>query len=152
MSRTEWFAAATLLLTAVGLLQTLGFWRAVFVCWCRRREYYPARLKAWHKRQAREASLRETEQARPGLFAFLRQKLTEDPHGRLFRVTWGAAVRIQYTEPDFEYADDSRDGYLASWLERQLVHGDGLFLPVDAPDSPPVNEMSEDLMSYLRRT
>lgn len=79
MTRAEWFAAATLLIATVGLLQTLGFWRAVSVRWCRRREYYPASLTLWLKQRAREASLREAEQAAPGLFAFLRQKLTEKP-------------------------------------------------------------------------
>ena len=152
MTRAEWFTAATLLIATVGLLQTLGFWRAVYIGWSRRREYYPARLKASHKRRAREASLREAEQAAPGLFGFLRQKLTQDPHGRLLRVTWGAAVRIHHTEPDFEYADDSRAGDLGPWLKHQLVHADGLFLLVDALDSPPVYKMSEDLVSYLLRT
>ena len=117
MTRAEWFTAATLLIATVGLLQTLGFWRAVYIGWSRRREYYPARLKASHKRRAREASLREAEQAAPGLFGFLRQKLTQDPHGRLLRVTWGAAVRIHHTEPDFEYADDSRAGDLGPRAE-----------------------------------
>lgn len=67
-------------------------------------------------------------------------------------MTWGVAVRIQHTEPDFEYADDSRGGDLGPWLKRQLVHGDGLFLVVEALDSPPVYKMSEDLVSYLQRT
>ena len=151
MSRTEWFAAATLLLTALGVLHAFGFWRAVYIGWYRRREYYPAWLKSRLKRRAREAQLREAEQAAPGLFAFLRQKLSENPNGRLFRVTWGPVVRIQYTTSDFEYDDDSRNGYLSQWLEHQLARGDGLVLKINAPDSPPVYMMSDDLVSYLRR-
>ena len=150
MSRAEWFAAATLLLTALGVLQAFGFWRAVYIGLRRRREYYPAWLKSRLKRRAHEARLREAELVAPGLFRFLRQKLAENPNGRLFRVTWGAAVRIEYTTPDFEYADDSGNGYLGHRLE-QFARGDRLFSRINADDSPPVYLMSEDLVSYLRQ-
>ena len=41
MTRAEWFTAATLLIATVGLLQTLGFWRAVYIGWSRRRGVLP---------------------------------------------------------------------------------------------------------------
>lgn len=159
MAKTEWYAAAMLLAATTGALlaliaavarglSALGFWRAVSVRWYRRREYYPAWLKAWQERRAREARLREVEAAAPGLFAFLRQELAENPQGRLLRVTWGSCCQIHHTKPDLEYADDGPGGDLGRWRGH---HGDELFRRVHAMDSPPVYEISEDLVGYLGR-
>ena len=138
-----------LLLTAVGVLQTFGFWRAIRTGWHNRREYYPARLNSWLERRQLEALLQDAEQDAPGLFAFLRQELGKYPDQRLFTVRPKGLTVFTHSAPVFEYWEEGQGGSLDRWASR---YNGPLFVQIESFASLPVYKMSDTLVDYLRRS
>ena len=128
--------------------------------WCREHYRRPSWADAWvktrlhHRRQkaarrkAEEtAALREAEEIAPGLLTKLQRSLEESPDQRRFRVLQGGGLPIFDVSagPTIDYVHDG-DGDLKGWVAR---HAEGLFRQVPGMSSPPVYEMSEELVRYL---
>lgn len=84
---------------------------------------------------------------RTGLLTKLQRSLEEDPDLRRFQVRTPGAFTIfdSSAAPAIIYLHEG-DGALGDWVAR---HADGLFRRVPDKSSPPVYEMSEELVRYL---
>ena len=106
---------------------------------------------AWAKmrlhRRRQKAALRAAEEVAPGLLTELQRSLEKYPDRHRFRVLQGGVFTISELSaaPTIDYSHDG-DGDLGGWVAR---HADGLFRLVPGMSSPPVYEMSEELVRYL---
>ena len=119
------------------------------ICAARRwwQHYRPSWAGAWANRRRQKAALREAEETAPGLLTKLQRSLEEDPDLRRFQVRTPGAFTIfdSSAAPAIIYLH-AGDGALGDWVGR---HADGLFRRVPDKSSPPVYEMSEELVRYL---
>ena len=118
---------------------------------CAARRWWQHYRRPWAdalaNRRRQKAALREAEEVAPGLLTKLQRSLEEDPDLRRFQVRTPGAFTIfdSSAAPAIIYLH-AGDGALGDWVGR---HADGLFRRVPDKSSPPVYEMSEELVRYL---